>query len=58
MSILIVVVLPAPFGPEQPEQLAALDLEVDATDRLDLLGGAFEHAGPGAVGAPKTWRPR
>ena len=31
-----VVVLPAPFGPEQPEDLARRDLEVDAVDGLDV----------------------
>ena len=31
-----VVVLPAPLGPEQPEDLAAGDVEVDAGDGLDV----------------------
>ena len=30
-----VVVLPAPFGPEQPEDLAVADLEAHATRRFD-----------------------
>ena len=34
--ISIVVVLPAPFGPEQAEDLAARDLEADAVDGLDV----------------------
>ena len=34
--MLIVVVLPAPFGSEEPEHLAGGDLEVDALDRLNL----------------------
>ena len=31
-----VVVLPAPFGPEQAEDLAAGDVEVDAVDRDEV----------------------
>ena len=35
VQTLMVVLLPAPFGPEQAEELAALDGEVDALDGLD-----------------------
>jgi hypothetical protein len=35
VNIRTVVDLPAPFGPEEAEDLAALDLQVDATHRFD-----------------------
>ena len=38
------VVLPAPLGPEQPEDLAARDLEVDAADGLVLAVGLAQAA--------------
>ena len=34
--ISMVVVLPAPFGPEQTEALAGQDVEIQSADRLDL----------------------
>ena len=37
-SIRRVVVLPAPFGPEEAEDRPCLDLEVDAADRFDVVG--------------------
>ena len=37
-TMLISVVLPAPFGPEQREDLAAADLEVDVLQRLEARG--------------------
>ena len=45
VRILIRVVLPAPFGPEQPKQLAAIYLKVDILQgdqrlRLGLLAAA------------------
>ena len=41
----ISVVLPAPFGPEQREEIALLDVEVDALERLDaVLVGLGESA--------------
>ena len=36
-QISIVVVLPAPFGPEQPEALAGRHLEVEAAHGDDVL---------------------
>ncbi len=51
ISILIVVVLPAPFGPEQAEELALLDREADAPDRLDVLPLPPQRSGGGSVGA-------
>ena len=39
------VVLPAPFGPEEREDLAAGDLEVDAPNRLQLAVGLVQAAG-------------
>ena len=36
-QISIVVVLPAPFGPEQAEALAGRDIEIDAVDGDDVL---------------------
>ena len=40
--MLIVVDFPAPFGPEESEDLTGADLEVDAADRLDLPVGLDE----------------
>ena len=37
-TMLISVVLPAPFGPEQREDLAAADVEVDVLERLEARG--------------------
>ena len=31
------VVLPAPFGPEQREEIALVDLEVDGLERFDAV---------------------
>ena len=42
VSIRTVVVLPAPFGPEQAEDLAAAHLEVHPADRPQVA----ERAGP------------
>ena len=36
-SMLIVVDLPAPFGPRKPKISPARDLELDAPHRLDLV---------------------
>ena len=38
-SMLMVVVLPAPFGPEEAEDLTGGDLEADAAHGLDLAEG-------------------
>ena len=37
------VVLPAPFGPEQPQHRPGRDLEVHAVERADLARSAREH---------------
>ena len=37
-TMLISVVLPAPFGPEQREDLALLDLEIDGLQRAQAGG--------------------
>jgi hypothetical protein len=37
-TMLISVVLPAPFGPEQREDLAAADLQVDVDERTKAGG--------------------
>ena len=42
--MLISVVLPAPFGPEQREDLAAADVEVDVLQRLEAGGVGLGHA--------------
>ena len=54
-----VVVLPAPFGPEQPEDLAAEHLEVHAADRPQLAEapaqtGRAEHDGIGRGHRPQS----
>ena len=41
--MLISVVLPAPFGPEQRENLAAADLQVDALERLQPGGVGLDE---------------
>ena len=41
---------------EQAEELALLDLEADAADRLDLLHAAADRAGVGLVGAVEVLR--
>mgnify|MGYP003694040109 CR=1 FL=1 len=43
--IRIVDVLPAPFGPEEAEGLAALDVEVDAVDGHELAETLDQSAG-------------
>ena len=40
------VVLPAPFGPDQPEDLALLDVEVDAGDGERPVVALDEALGP------------
>ena len=61
-----VVVLPAPFGPMQPEDLAVLDLEAHAPRRFDgvvalleIVDGDFRWHGYGsrlqALGSGKTF---
>ena len=40
------MVLPAPFGPEQPEDLAGRDLEVDAVDGQDVAVALDEATDP------------
>ena len=63
------VVLPAPFGPEQAEELAGRDLEVDAVEgddglRLDVVDAAdaahrrWRAAGSGALGSNGHRSPR
>ena len=52
VSIPIVVDLPAPFGPDEAEHLAALDLEVDALHGLDP-----SRVGLLRAGAPRWPRP-
>ena len=42
-----VVVLPAPLGPEKGDELALLDLEVDAADGLDQAVLAAEQPADG-----------
>ncbi len=47
----MVVDLPAPFGPREPEGLAGMDQKVDAFDRLHRLEGfdeAFDLDGRGS----------
>ena len=41
--MLISVVLPAPFGPEQREDLAALDVQIDVVQRLETGAVGFER---------------
>ena len=45
--MLISVVLPAPFGPEQREDLAALDVEIDVVQRLEAGAVDFREIGDG-----------
>ena len=33
----IAVVLPAPFGPEQREEIALIDLQIDGLERFDAV---------------------
>ena len=40
----MVVVLPAPFGPRKAKTSPALDLEVDAPDRLEVAVGLVQPA--------------
>ena len=49
-TMLISVVLPAPFGPEQREDLAAPDLQVDRLQRLEAGGVGLAEAGDGDDG--------
>jgi hypothetical protein len=46
--------LAGPVGSQQAEELAALDLEVDALDRLDLAGGPPPDPGPRTVAAAEV----
>ena len=41
------VVLPAPFGPEQREEIALLDVEIDALQRLDAVLVGLDEAADG-----------
>ena len=43
--IRIVEVLPAPFGPEEAERLAGVDVEVDAVDRGERVEALGQSAG-------------
>ena len=58
------LVLPAPLGPEQPVDLAAPDLEVDAADRLQPAVGLAQVAdgdrrcGPWSTRSAADRRPR
>ena len=56
ISILIVVVLPAPFGPSSPNSSPSLDVEADAAHGLDLERAPAEDAGGGLVGPPEVAR--
>ena len=45
------VVLPAPLGPEEGDELALFDLEVDAADRLDQPVSAAKQPADGRAAA-------
>jgi hypothetical protein len=49
VSILVVVVLPAPFGPKQAEQLPFLNLKRDITPRRRSPSRPLDHADVTAV---------
>ena len=49
-TMLISVVLPAPFGPEQREDLALADLEVDALQRREARGVGLVEIADGQRG--------
>ena len=42
--MLISVVLPAPFGPEQREDFALVDVEIDRVERVDARRIGFRYA--------------
>jgi hypothetical protein len=55
MSILMVVVLPAPLGPSNPKSSPA-SMANDTPDRLDLLAVAPKHPGGGREGPAQVPR--